>query len=642
MRRLGLAVGIVVAAAIAPSVSAARFQAVPVNPIQAENALQGTASWASLGNASWPEIQLYTSEGSVVPGATINVHVSTNPVARYRLELFRLGWYQGAGARLIACKPSCTTSEQGSSFPTPNPDAYGEVRANWPVTNSFTLPRTATSGYYEVEAVLMSGADAGRAWAAPVIVREPPTEHSSILVVASVNTWQAYNNWGGKSLYAYNSAGGAAVKVSFDRPNSPDAQSPLLWEYPLVRFLERNGYDVSYTTDVDVDQNPAELADHRLVIVAGHDEYWTKTMRDAFDAALAQGTNLAFFGADIGTWQVRYEDGGRTLVAYRSRSQDPQPDPSLKTVRFRELGRPPCSLLGVEFQRGQATVGDPPRDYAVTSAGAQSTWAASGLAGTLPDLVGYEWDAVVPGCTPSDAVTLLHYEGKPANADAIEYTAPSGARVFSAGSLQLNWGLDGYGSHASHASPPLQTFVGRMLDDLGRPPAPTSIQASREDGSVRIDVTPAAGNAVIIVRHPGAAAFFTADAEVVVVCETKATACVDRDPPGHRIWTYAAATLVGSALSVLMPAGPVDVPNHAPSLKLHALSRANTVQVTAVAADADNDRLLVHWNVNGKRIPTTRNVVRLSRVRRPQLIVCSVDDGHGGVAHARVVVPRLR
>ena len=108
-----------------------------------------------------------------------------------------------------------------------------------------------------------------------MIVREPAGQHASALVIAPVNTWQAYNPWGGKSLYDFQSDGVAAVKVSFNRPYHP-AHTFLEYDLDLIRWLEREGYDVSYTTDVDVDSQPGSLLQHTLVMTAGHDEYWSK------------------------------------------------------------------------------------------------------------------------------------------------------------------------------------------------------------------------------------------------------------------------------------------------------------------------------------------------------------------------------
>jgi hypothetical protein len=119
-----------------------------------------------------------------------------------------------------------------------------------------------------------------------------------------------------------------ANRVSFDRPFDHEAgnTSPLAHEIQLVRFLERNGYDVAYQTDADTDRDPRSLLRPSLVIANGHDQYWTKGERDAFDAARDARRNLIFAGADIGFWQVRYEDARHTIsptrdLAIRSRTR---------------------------------------------------------------------------------------------------------------------------------------------------------------------------------------------------------------------------------------------------------------------------------------------------------------------------------
>jgi hypothetical protein len=289
-----------------------------------------------------------------------------------------------------------------------------------------------------------------------------------------VNTWQAYNDWGGKSLYNFNSRGGvAATKVSFNRPLLDVNEPVFAWEYPVVRLLERSGYDVSYAADLDVDRDPAQLMRHRLVMSIGHDEYWTHAMRDGFDAARDAGRNLIFMGADVADWQVRYERGGRVLVGYKLVA-DPIADPQLKTTLFRNLSppRPQCRLLGIQYQGGLEQSGVSKRGYTVAPTAAGDPW----LAGTglrpgmsLPETVGYEWDQVTPNCLSPAPTVLFHYDG-PGPADAVRYTAPSGARVFSAGSLQFAWALDSYPyqSHGNLALPGVQRFIRNVLDDLTR------------------------------------------------------------------------------------------------------------------------------------------------------------------------------
>ena len=356
------------------------------------------------------------------------------------------------------------------------------------MTDRLTVGSSWRSGYYVARAVITQGESAGSDAAAYFVVRAPAGNRSALLVQVPVNTWQAYNPWGGASLYNFNSYGDRpATAVSFDRPSTFLWQTPLGWEVQLVRFLERAGYDVTYQADNDTDTDPTSLTAHRAVIVPGHSEYWTKGMRDAFDAALAAGTNLAFFGANNGYWQVRYADGGRTLVGWKS-PDDPEPDPALKTMLFREL-QPPrfeCELEGVQHQGAFRHPGDPPVDYVVTSAGASDPWlAGTGLTAgtTLPDLVGREWDsipaALPAGCVKPGLVVLLHHEGAPGNADAVRWTAASGARVFAAGSLQFSWALDDYGTrnagHSQGADPRVQALVANVLLDLQRPQAPAAV-----------------------------------------------------------------------------------------------------------------------------------------------------------------------
>jgi hypothetical protein len=449
----------------------------PVNPAQRENALTGSTAWMRPPTST---VEGYASQASVAPGGPLELHVSAHGGTRYRVEVYRLGWYAGAGARLVACGPSCDGDRSGLDQPTPAPDPVtGEVRAGWQITEALGVPSDWPSGYYVAQLVATSGPDAGNASNVPFIVRAPATARSTILVVAGVNTWQAYNGWGGKSLYQQSSVGVPAVKVSFDRPYTAGGTpmwrwdyyaatpGPFDWDVQLVRFLEREGYDVSYTTDVDLDADPSQLLGHKLVVVAGHDEYWTKATHDAFDAARGAGVNLAFMGGNTAYWQVRYENDRRTLVEYRSASADPNPVAAEKTVAFAQLGRPQCELLGVT-SRASATSR---RDYSVVAGALGDPWlAGTGFAAgdTLPNLVGYEWDTVQPGCNVPALTTFFHYDGSPAPADAVRYVWPaSGATVFSASSLQFSWGLDDFLGNQP-ADPRLQQFVRNAITALTR------------------------------------------------------------------------------------------------------------------------------------------------------------------------------
>jgi len=455
---------------------------VRLNPIQRENAKVGATDWL-VGDGMNHAVEGYASEISVAPGEAVHLHVSTAPAAPYRLAVYRLGWYGGRGAHLVACMPSdCSCFEQGARAPIPAPDpTTGAVRAQWPVTDTIQTSPNWTSGYYLARLVPATGAPAN---AILFVVREGTRHASRILVEVPTNTWQAYNAWGGRSLYVTTDGGPQANHVSFDRPWAPGSQSQFFrWSIGLVRFLERDGYDVSYTTDADVDRNPAELLHHALVIVNGHGEYWTSGMRDAFEAARDAGVNLMFMGANIGYWQVRYEDDRRTMIAYKS-TTDPVTDPALQSGLFRSLAPPryECALVGVAHQGAIESAGES-HDYSVNPDAVGDAWfAGTGFTteSVLPQLVGPEWDQVIDpqkawSCDFAHyALTVFfHYDGAPGNADAVRYVWPSGSIVFSAGSLQFVWGLDtflapafGYGQLTSDGR--LQQFVRNALHDMTR------------------------------------------------------------------------------------------------------------------------------------------------------------------------------
>ena len=330
-------------------------------------------------------------------------------------------------------------------------------------------------------------------------MREGAKRSASILVQASVNTWEAYNPWGGKSLYPFSSTDGkAAVKVSFLRPFDHRAgnTSPLSHEIQLVRFLEREGYDVAYQTDADTHADPASLSRPQVVIVNGHAEYWTREMRSAYDAARDAGQDLIFAGADVGFWQVRYEDGGATLVGYKSHS-DPIADPELETIASRNLTppHPECELVGVQYTPvpdGPTAELDDDGDYTVVADPATTPWfAGTGLVlgQHLPGLVGYEWDSPVPGCGPPGLRQLFYAPGaQPAS--AVTYDTPAGGRVLSWGSMFFKFGLDDYGSDSEPLTQ-LQAFMRNVLDDLSRKPAAIArvrILSVRRRGRLRVAV----------------------------------------------------------------------------------------------------------------------------------------------------------
>ena len=534
-----------VAVLAAPAVAMAAQPVDPdANAIVAENALEGTSRW-DLTPPQKPAIEGYASESSAGPGQAFHLHVRAGrPGDRYRVYMYRLGWYGGDGARLIECLPGCDSDKPFVAQPAPPPPdpETGIVRAGWTETDVVRVGADWVSGYYLAVLRVTAGPDEGAFGRIPLVVRPPPGDASAILVQVPVNTWQAYNPWGGKSLYTFNSTGGvAAVKASFDRPYSEDVPVKVAvgLELQAVRFLEREGSDVRYVTDDDVDRSPGLLLNHRLVMSIGHDEYWSTRMRSAWDDALDRSTNLAAMGANAAYWQVRYEDSQRTLVSYRSPGADAVKDTTLRTTQFRSLkpGRPECRLFGVMYQyNAQRWAGAPPSPYELAAPAGDAWLVGTGItrADDIPDVVGYEWDTLMPGCFPGRVTRLFHAlpvgsDGVPYGADAVRGVARSGARVFASGSLEFAWALDAYGGHLP--SKRIQVLMENALDDLTRPapPRPVTVRVGNAGVAVHARRRPDPRvRRIAIYVHAGGGRFRPGDPGAELVCRPVSGPCRDR------------------------------------------------------------------------------------------------------------------
>jgi hypothetical protein len=493
---------------------------VAANPIDDENARPGTPGW-ELGHASAPRIEGYGSKTSVAAGEAITFHVSTDPPIPFRINSYRLGWYGGAGARLMQCLPNCSGSLAGvaRSTPDPNPET-GLIEAGWQQSASLTVPSDWTTGEYVAQFLLLDGPQAGLARYYPFVVRSAPgAAPADLLVMVPHNTYLAYNRWGGTSAYENVTSNSGpfppnqhshAYKVSFNRPDFLRREWRR-YDLPLLHFLEREGHDVSYVSETDVDANPNILLRHKAVIVSGHSEYWTTAMRDGFESARDQGVDLVFMGANDAYWQVRYEDSSclpdntvcttvgdrRTMVIYKEEevgdTPDPISDPAQQTILFRDgepgrPARPECELMG-GVMYGSEFLNDGYEDYTVTAAGASDPWSVgSGWidGSTLTGLMGFEFDHFWPDCElPGTPPNILFSYDDPMtpehDAAAVRYTAPSGAHVFSSGSLQFPWGLDDYRwsttlfpPGAIPTDPGVQQFTRNMLAELAPPDPPVA------------------------------------------------------------------------------------------------------------------------------------------------------------------------
>jgi hypothetical protein len=462
-------------------------------PIAVENAKGGDALWVLTNPALRHEIEGYASSTSINRGQTINFFVSTMDPS-YALEIFRMGWYQGTGARKL--KTAITLPGMQQPIPSPDP-VTGLVECQWQSSYSLAVPNNHgdptdwASGVYLAK---LTAQPSGKQSYIIFVVRDD-ARASRYLFQSSVTTFQAYNNWGGKSLYN-NGIGGKGVKVSFNRPYAPGLQPsaafgagageflttyqpvyetyPAGWEYNMVRFLERNGYDVTYSTDIDRHENPTLLLNHKAFLVVGHDEYWSMQMRNNVISARDAGVNLAFFAANVSFWQIRFEpsqftgDPNRTQVCYKDTS-DPVKG-ALATINWRTLGMPEDAIVGVMYGS----------DRVKTDIQVQNTnnwvYAGTGLqdGDRLKGLLGYEVDLIQTG-SPADVIALARSPfpepGRPLQySNMATYTAASGAVVFATGSMHWNWGLDDYNTptvRPSVLSVAAQKITSNVLERLG-------------------------------------------------------------------------------------------------------------------------------------------------------------------------------
>ncbi len=500
------------------------------NPIVCENALPGDpmSNWQVNGVGN-PEIEGYATSMSVNVGQTESFKIKTN-ASSYHIEILRLGYYGGDGARVVPSevKPSATLPQKQPACLTSS--ATGLIDCgNWGVSASWTVPSNAVSGVYIAELVLGGGKEESQI---PFVVRND-SSHSDILLQTSDATWEAYNDWGGNSLYTCTVACPAgepeaykgADAVSYNRPwegsFQVDGGSSYLWyaEYQLMYWLEENGYNVSYTSENEVANNGAPLLNHKLFVSSGHDEYWSEGQRANVEAAREAGVNLAFFSGNEVFWKTRWgpstEGAGtpyRTLTSYKETHYnapvDPL-DPSIWTGTWRDPrfsppangGRPENALTGQLFLVNAGTSDlTVPSQYsklrlwkgtaASTLKAGQSLTLAPGT-GTL----GYEWDKDVDNgfrpagefdlssTTVSGLQTFTDYgsrlaENQTATHHLTMYRAPSGALVFSAGTVQWSWGLADVNVWESEttepgkkpADPNLEQATVNLLAEMGAQP----------------------------------------------------------------------------------------------------------------------------------------------------------------------------
>ncbi len=411
---------------------------------------RGTNGWRLASTGPADAIEGYADQVSVLPGGRFRLHVSTT-ARSFRASAFRVGWYGGAEAALVWASGTLRGQRQGAH------DTVLETRMVWAGWEPSL--EVSAAGWPEGAYLLRLEADSGHQRYVPLIVRSARAAGRTLLMHAPA-TWQAYNHWGGTSLYLGPDGSYAhrAFAVSFGRPYAKSgAEKFLVYERAAVVLAERLGIPLAYTTGVDVDRDPAVLRGAVTAVALGHDEYWTPRQRRHVTAARDAGTNLLFLGANTCFRRVRLEPGPAqagahaevpgSVVCYKTDyGQDPYlaDHPEMATTDFRSGpgADPESSMTGVLYEGYPV---DAP--YVVER---PDHWAFQGTGARRGDrfdhLVGVEYDRVTPGSpTPAPIEVVAHSpltrKGRGSHSDSAYYTAPSGAGVFATGTMRWVEGL---------------------------------------------------------------------------------------------------------------------------------------------------------------------------------------------------------
>jgi hypothetical protein len=431
----------------------------------AENKLPGTSGWRITNQGPDDAINGYAGAQSVLPGQSFQLYVSTTAKS-YRVDAFRFGWYQGHQARLVWESKSEHGHPQTAVHTTPGTHM---VTASW--QPSMTV---STAGWPAGSYLLRLDASTGAQRYVPITVRSASTA-GKVVIVDDNTTWQAYNTWGGYSLYQGPDGLGRdrGYQVSFNRPYDGDgAVRFLAFDQAATAVAEHTGVPLAYVTDVDIDQNPGILDGARAVVTLGHDEYYSLAMRNALVTARNAGTNLAFLGANAIYRHIRFADGDRVIICYKEASVDPLygTDNADTTQQWRQPPdpRPESVITGVFYECNPVSA-----PYVVYDA---SSWIFAGTGAykgeSFPGMVGPEYDRLNPRVPyPKPLQVLAHSaltcDGISTYSDSVYYTVASGAGVFASGTMR--WVCAMRGPHCGHGlTLAAERFVDRATENLLR------------------------------------------------------------------------------------------------------------------------------------------------------------------------------
>ena len=470
--------------------------------VAAENLHPGTSAWRLPGPARFVgglahgSVTGYVAEQALTAGQTERIYVSAPGAARVRIRIFRIGWYAGAGGREVLVSDRLPVVRQP---PCTHRSATGLTECDWRPTLRFTIPPALASGVYIAKLSTSTGASD-----CLFVVRA--SGPAPLLAQLPTSTYEAYNAWGGDSLYP----GGAdrvgltgttqGIEVSYDRPYDSVTGAGELFarDVAMVRFLERYGYPVSYTTSESVDGDPAQLTGHRALIDFGHSEYWSSRQQRAYAHARDAGTSLLFFGSDTLGWRVRYapasaaaseaQEPGHSIVAYKEHAAlDPHRSAPSGAFADRGARLTGSAYLGCITLRVQQP-GPPTYRYSAwtPSTGLAPSWLFAGTGITastqIDGIVGYELDQLTPSSPPGTRVlgagaascmrAAAAEPGAPILgpgdnlAQTTLYTTRSGALVFDTGTLGWELGLEPVPSASPDAPLAPDPRVVRMTRNL--------------------------------------------------------------------------------------------------------------------------------------------------------------------------------
>ncbi|HKA83636.1 MAG TPA: N,N-dimethylformamidase beta subunit family domain-containing protein [Acidimicrobiales bacterium] len=452
--------------------------------IRNENALTGSRDWTIPDGDARPRgIEGFADRVSAEAGDVVRLFVRTT-APTFRAVAYRTGFYAGLGARRIWESGIVRAARQPEPVvqrPTRTVDCSG-----WSPSLAMTVDEHWPPGQYLIKLMPASGS----ASYVPLVIRDDQ-RRSDVLVISDVTTAQAYNAWGGHSLYADESGDPSrrATVVSFDRPygNGWAQVGPILGDtFEVAMLIESLGLDVTYTTSIDQHRRPGLMGNHRVIVSGAHDEYYSLEMRNGLEAARDRGVNIVFLGANAVYRRIRFEDSrlghARRQINYRSAAADPLNgvDPRRVTTSWRQppAARPERSLTGTYYEGNESGLTAPMVIVDATAWMFEGTNVTQGQ--QWPATVREEYDRVMPGApTPPQIQVLAHSplvcRGRRSFSDMAYYTTPSGAGVFNAGTLQFEQRLGPLGSpqviDAKHPDQQIRKLIANVITEFSRGPA---------------------------------------------------------------------------------------------------------------------------------------------------------------------------